>query len=359
MGGTVMDYNPYNVFAIGKPGVDYYSQRVGTYDFWAIDYGYRLLPAATPEGELPTLRKIASQSGLPGHGYQSDGAADDFDPYIERFDLGREPLDRLEKLTAMGRKMRLVARRKLTSGSSYFEFTQSYLRGLNTQLNATIDAARYLGGGRLSSAFIGDKGYSSPYSAVPAAQQRRALGIIVSNLMADGALDLKREDMARLTFNPNSPSNETDGRQRLFPIRDRLMMLQRAVIATTFDPDVLTRMQNNEFKVGPKGDTLTMAELFRTANGTVWSEVVAKKPISDQRRELQRAHLDTLCSLALGTTRGAPSDAKTLAIANLRSLRNVIKAAIPTASPEYTKPHLEECLMRIDRTLDPKVMVAR
>lgn len=357
--GTVMDYMPYNVYALGNPGVDFYSQRVGTYDLWAIDYGYRPLPAATPQGEIPALRKIASLSGLPGHGYQSDGAADDFDPYVERFDLGREPLDRLERLTAMGRKMRTVARRKLTTGSSYFDFTQSYLRGLSTQLNATMDAARYLGGGRLSSGFIGDKGYTSPYSAVPAAQQRRALALIVSNLMADGALDLKREDIARLTFNPNAPSNETDGRQRLFPIRDRVMGLQRAVIATTFDSDVLTRMQNNEFKVGPKGDTLTMAELFRTANGTVWSEVVAKKPVSDQRRELQRAHLDTLCNLALGITRGAPTDAKTLAIANLRSLRNVIKAAIPTANAEYTKPHLEECLMRIDRTLAPTVTVAR
>ncbi len=358
IGGTVMDYNPYNVFAIGKKGVDYYSQRVGDYDLWAIDYGYHVYPGATTAGEVPMLRLIAKMSGVNGHQYQSDKSADDFDPYVESFDLGKEPIDRLERLGDLGRKMRAIARRKLVPGSSYYEFTQSYMRGLNTQLQAAFSATNYLGAGRLGSGFIGDAGAAAPYSAVASAQQRRALRLLVSSLLADGALDLKREDIARLSFNPNAPMNEADGRARLFPMRDRIVNLQRAAVLSTFSPDVLDRMQNNEFKVGPKGDTLTMAELFRTANDTVWSEVAAKKPISDMRRELQRAHLDALCALALGQTR-APADAKTLAIANLKSLRNRIAAAVPTAAPEYTKPHLQECLMRIDRTLDPKVSVVR
>ena len=285
-------------------------------------------------------------------------ATDDFDPYVEMFDLGKEPLDRLERMVDLGRKMRAVARRKLVAGSSYYDFTQSYLRGMNTQLQAAMGATFYLGAGRLSSAFIGDKGSTAPYTAVPALTQRRALSLLVTSLLADGAMDLKREDLARLTFNPNAPMNETFSRNRLFPMRDRIVALERAVIGQTFDADVLSRMQNNEFKVGPKGDTLTMAELFATAKDSVWSEVTAKKPVSDLRRELQRAHLDTLCAMALGQAR-VPADAKTLALANLRSLKNRIMAAIPTASPEYTKPHLQECLMRIDRTLDPKIVTSR
>jgi len=358
IGGTVMDYSPYNIFAIGKKNVDYYAQRIGDYDFWAIEYGYKNFPGATSEGELPALRKIASLSGVPGHQYQSDMSADDFDPYIARFDLGKEPLDRLETMATLGRKMRTVARRKLVAGSSYYDFTQSYLRGLSTQLNAAINATYFLGAGRLGSGFVGDKGGAKPYTPVPAATQRRALSLLVSSLLADGSMDVKREDIARLTFNPNAPMNEAEGRARLFPMRDRIVTLEQAVVSLTFDGDVLSRIQNNEFRVGPKGDTLTMAELFRTANDTVWSEVVAKKPVSDLRRELQRAHLDTLCAMALGQSR-VPSDAKTLAISNLRTLKNRIMAAIPTASTEYTKPHLQECLMRIDRTLAPKVMTAR
>lgn len=359
IGGTVMDYNPYNIFAIGKKNVDFYSQHVGVYDYWAIEYGYKDFHAATPQGELPQLRALATQSGLPGHGYQSDGAANDFDPYVVRFDLGKEPLDRLEAMASLGRKMRTVARRRLVSGSSYYDFTQSYLRGLNTQLQAAIGATNYLGGGRLSSTFIGDKGNQPPYSPVPAAQQRRALNLLVNALLADGALDLKREDVARLTFNPNAPGNEAAGRARLFPMRDRIVGLERSALMIAMQPDVLRRMQNNEFKVGAKGDTLTMADFFHATNAAVWSEVDNRKPISDMRRELQRAHLDTLCTLALGQSPAAPTDAKTLALSGLRGLRSRIVAALPTASAEYTKPHLQECLMRIDRVLDAKVSLPR
>ena len=97
MGSTVMDYNPFNIFALKQRNVDFYSQTVGSYDVFAIDYGYRITDARTPEAELPVLRKLASQSSRPGLTYMSDYTADDYDPRISRFDLGAD-LARLHAL---------------------------------------------------------------------------------------------------------------------------------------------------------------------------------------------------------------------------------------------------------------------
>ena len=63
---SVMDYMPPNIFALKHPGVDYFSRMAGEYDHWAIHYGYMHLDAASPEAEVPALRKWASRGGEKG-----------------------------------------------------------------------------------------------------------------------------------------------------------------------------------------------------------------------------------------------------------------------------------------------------
>ncbi len=356
LGESVMDYNPFNTAAIGKTGVDYYSQRIGTYDFWAIDYGYHDIPAANTEGEVPALKMIASSGSLPGHAYQSDGAAGDFDPYVMQFDLSKEPVEDNERMAAIGRKIREKAALKIKPGESYFPYTQAWLAGMNAQLRAASYAVGYVGGGRLSSSFVGDPGAAMPYKPIDAATQRRALKVVLNSVLSDDSFSITPAQLARLSFNPNAPGNEVSARSRLYPLRDRLVLIQRVFLRRILDSDALARIQGNEFRVGPKGDTLTMAELFHDANVAVWSELSSKKPIGDLRRELQRSHLAMLISMALGEA-GVPNDARTLSLDQLHSLRARIASAMPQATGEYTKPHLSECLMRIDRALNAHASV--
>lgn len=356
LGGSVMDYNPFNTAAIGKPGVDYYSQRIGTYDFWAIDYGYRNIPAASAEAEVPALKLIASQGSLPGHAYQSDGVADDYDPYVVRFDLSKEPVDDNEKMAGIGKKIRSKAALKIKPGESYFPYTQAWLAGMNAQLRAASYALGYIGGGKLATGFVGDPAASMPYQPVDGQAQRRALKVVLDSVLSDDSFAISPEELARFTFNPNAPSNEVGSRSRLFPLRDRLALVQKVFLRRLLDSDGLMRIQNNEFRVGPHGNTLTMAELFHATNVAVWSELNGKKPITDLRRELQRSHLNMLISMALGQS-GAPNDARTLSIDQLRSLKTRIASALPKATGEYTRPHLAECLLRIDRALNAQAVV--
>jgi hypothetical protein len=59
-----MDYSPVNVVPKGWEQGDYYSQTLGPYDYWAIEYGYKPFSGGT-QGEVAELKKIASRSGEP------------------------------------------------------------------------------------------------------------------------------------------------------------------------------------------------------------------------------------------------------------------------------------------------------
>jgi hypothetical protein len=60
---SVMEYPAPNFSPDRRAQGDYYTQSVGTYDLWAIEWGYTPVPdAKTPEAELPTLEGAAKST---------------------------------------------------------------------------------------------------------------------------------------------------------------------------------------------------------------------------------------------------------------------------------------------------------
>ena len=92
---SVMDYMPANIAAPGERQADYFPTRLGTYDYWAIEYGYRSFPNVhSSADEAVPLSRIAARSTEPGHAYGTDEDATSIsiDPRIQRFDLSNDPL---------------------------------------------------------------------------------------------------------------------------------------------------------------------------------------------------------------------------------------------------------------------------
>ncbi len=97
---SVMEYSPLaNLWPKGTPNGDYEQTVLGPYDYYAIRYGYAYIPGAkTPEQELSTLRKWASDWSNPMHRFASDEDAGGFfmghstDPRVEMFDLSNDPM---------------------------------------------------------------------------------------------------------------------------------------------------------------------------------------------------------------------------------------------------------------------------
>src|SRR5439155_744744 len=89
-----------------------------------------------------------------------------------------------------------------------------------------------------------------------------------------------------------------------FPLYERILAIQRVVLEHAFDPDVLSRIQNNALKTEKGDEPLTMAEVFRSITDGIWNEPKDSDKNGNGssiiRRNLQREHVKRLTSLVLG-----------------------------------------------------------
>src|SRR2546426_9949534 len=75
-----MDYNPPAIALDRSKQGDYYSRTIGSYDRWAIKYGYAGVPGETPDAQRPGLKAIAAPASDPEHAVGTDEDAG-FAPY--------------------------------------------------------------------------------------------------------------------------------------------------------------------------------------------------------------------------------------------------------------------------------------
>lgn len=358
---SVMDYTPFNVFALKHKGVDFYQPGIGPYDYWAIEYGYTQLTGSTPAGDLAQLKHIATRCNEPGLAYQSDEQADGIDPNVVRFDLAKNPLDYYQKMLTVSRHLMLhLGERVPKTGESYYRFTQDFQGLLGTYSRAASLAARYVGGLHMNRNFKGDPGEKPTLVPIEATDQKRALQMINTYILSDDAFTFPRKYYTQLTSDPVGgldiqallSGNGTGD----FPIRDQFAAIQRSALARLFNSTVLKRIVNNEFKVGDDSRALTLPYLFHSVGGTVWSELDSHKNIGTLHRQLQRSYIDMLSSMFTNSANPAPDDAKILAWGELQRLKARIAEAqaAPVKLDEYSKTHLAESLMRINRVLQAK-----
>ncbi len=354
IGASVMDYNPFNLSALRAKNVPFFSQTIGSYDYWAIEYGYTPVPRAkTPDDEKPELTQIARRSGQPGHAYLSDEAADSFDPLVTRFDLSSSPLDYWEQYMKASRTMLLkLDTRQPKNGESYYQFTRSFLILLGQYSRGAGQLSRYIGGQNLSRSHRGDIGEKPVAAPIDANQQKKALALINKYLFAPDGLVIPARYYSKLTVDPSEPNTPAE-----FPINDQLASLQRTALRRLFSYTTLARVASNEFKLGgDESKALTLPYLFRSVAYNIWAEPRAKANVPTLRRQLQRQHLDSLISMAL--TGGTPEDARMLAWSQLRALKPTLQtAAANPALDEYTKLHYADSLSKIDRTLTAQTTV--
>lgn len=358
---SVMDYTPFNISALKVKGVDFFTPTIGPYDYWAVEYGYTPIDSKTVEGELWKLGQIASKCNLPGHLYQSDEMAiAGFDPAVTRYDLSSDPLAYWMKNLQISRYIVFnLSKRLPKKGESYWEFTRNLNRMLNMYAGAGRDVSRYIGGLHVNRNHKGDVGEKPTLAPIPVAQQKQALKMLNDYFLSENAFKFPAQYYGKLTGDPFPVDLISILLGGDFPILDTLSGLQRTVLNRgVFHPMTLRRIANNEFKVGDPSKAFTLPYLYHSVSASVWSEVDQKKPVSTLRRQLQRAYLDTMINQSLGAT-SVPDDARMLAWDQLRSLKDRLAAAkTAVAKDTYTRVHVDESLMRINRALDARQTIS-
>jgi hypothetical protein len=362
---SLMDYNPFNVFALKHAGVDYYCSTIGPYDMWAIEYGYTLTGGRTPEADKGVLNSIASRCNEPGHAYESDEEADQFDPAVVRFDLGSNPLAYYRKsLQVMSSLMDRLGDRVPKNGESYHKFTQDFERLLGMYVRNASMTTRYIGGQHLCRNFRGDSGEKPELIQVEPAEQRQALDILNTYVLSESAFKLPKSYFTHLTADPFGGfdiSGYMGGlSSKEFPIRDQIAGVQASALRRLFSTQTLRRIANNEYKTEDPAHAMTLALLFDRVGATVWSELPQHRNIGALHRQLQRLHLQTMVGMVTEQSNTAPDDAKMLAWDQLRQLKTKIASALLAGTFDtYTRIHLAQAQTIIARALDAKMVIGQ
>jgi hypothetical protein len=362
--GSVMDYTPPNIAAKGEKQGEFHQSTLGPYDYWAIEYAYKPLNAATPEDELPALRKIASRAAEPTLAYGTDedaggfGAPSEIDPLANRFDLGTDPLQYYAHRVRLSREIWQNMEAKLEKpGEGYQVLRRSFDNSLGQLRSVMLLAAKYVGGVYHHRDHVGDANGRLPYQPVPAVQQKQALQLIAENCFAPRAFQFSPALINKLNVErfPDRYAANPFGGPYDPPVHDNILSLQRAVLDRVFHPIVLKRLVDNEMRYANPAERFRLSELFRNLQSAVWADAQGSRPdINSMRRNLQREHLRKMLGMLLRDA-GVPEDARTLARHSLQTLRAQLRAALASggaAMPLETRAHLAESVARIDESLN-------
>lgn len=349
--GSVMDYPSVNLEAHGTGGY-FYNPNVGSYDRWAITYGY------TPDAQKAA--EVAREAAKPGHAYGTDEDARGMgalDPTVNVYDLGSDPLAwgrmRAERIRSL---WPTLPDNVLADNGRYADVTDAYRTLLTEYARALGAAVKYIGGQYQYRDHVGDPNGRPPFVNVPKAKQREALELLRTHAFDESAFKLPREVLAKFGANRWShwgQSNTWGGRID-FPLHEQVLGLQNSLLAQLTNPFLFARIRDAELKFGQR-EVLTVPELMEGLAQSVWSEVWSgsARNIPSMRRDLQRAWLDHMTQILVTPPSRMPADARAVARMRLEDLdRRIALRVNSRALDDYTRAHLLESRARIAKALE-------
>jgi hypothetical protein len=329
---SIMDYARFNYVAQPEDSIKEIGifPRIGIYDEWAIEWGYRWLPQYTPEEEIPVLSKQVVAKLALDKRYTFGTETDPNDPRNQNEDLG----DNAMKAGAYGIKnLQRIVPNLLTWTK---EDEKDYSNAQKMYYEVASQFARYMGHACKNIAGI----YSTPKRVeqsgpaiefVSTATQKEAMQFLNLQLFTTPTWLINKELIEKANVNPINT----------------IASVQRGIIGRLISRYTFDKMLQNEAYNGTKA--YTPFQLLDDLKKNIWSELAANKPIDIYRRNLQKAYVDALAN----TINPDASDAGGIARVHLQTLRSEIAKSLASTSA-ITKAHLQGMLAQIDKTLETK-----
>jgi Met-zincin/Domain of unknown function (DUF5117) len=381
--GSVMEYSPINIAPKGKKQGDYYTTTLGPYDYWAIEYAYKVVDG----DEATELKKIAARA--PEHDLVYATDEDSFlndDPYVNRWDLGADPCqfgkDRIALATDL---LKNLDAHVVKDGESWARTRRAFGVLLEQWGDGATLASQYVGGQSVSRDHKADKGAHDPIVPVAGAKQRECLKFLTDAILSDKSFQFSPALLRRLGTERWSHWGSEGG---VFgpgvdiSVLERILGIQKIVLGQCLGSATLARLENQQLQADPGADPLRMEEVFRSLTDGIWSDLdhlpnagndkAAKFTLSTIRRNLQREYLGKLGGMIIGGSAGGgdmfsfmiflrggpssvPADARALARLHLKEIAARINKVLETRSlviDDTSRAHLEECRHRIAKVLE-------
>ena len=353
---SVMDYRATNLPLPGERRADLFDRTIGPYDHWAIEYAYRPLDSKT---EVEELERIASRSTEPLLAFADDADADGFgsdgvDPLVNRFDLGSDPLAFFERRLQLTLELwRRAQDWKPRPGEGVLRQRSMLASGFGQlRLSAGL-ASKYVGGlntAREVPGTPGAAGRQATFVPVDPVQQRRALDFLTKGLFSADSFRFAPQFIANL-----APDYIEWSSRAPLSISGAVIGVQATALDRLMSPGTAARLLDLPLYLGStttKPRSISLAEVYGTLQGAIWSELKAGGEIDPLRRNLQREHLRRVQAALVRSSTPLPADAMSLLRLHAGRLQADLRtaAARPHLSIE-TQAHLQDSLNGLSEAL--------
>ena len=345
LAGSIMDYPAVNFAPVGMEQGDYFSEKPGPYDDWAIEYGYSQA-LADADKEEDRLNSILNRSTEPELAFGND--ADDMrspgrhvDPRINIFDMSSDAVsyaqDRFELIKSVSTDLK---DKTLKEGQSHQELLSGFNILFREMFSQSQVVSRYVGGVYLNRAMVGQDGYTQPLTPVPADYQRKAMSTLNTFFFAADAVEHLEPLYAFLQRQRRGFSGW--GQDESPKIHDLLLGAQKRVLDHLLHPNVTMRITDTALFGNEYPLNVMMKEL---SNGIFESDI--KKDVNSYRQNLQVEYVERLIA-ASGLESNSGYDTITQATATYE-LKRIQDMADNSRGNSASKIHKQYIVDRINR----------
>ncbi len=346
--GSVMDYANVNVAAPGQQQGDYYTERPGPYDHWAIEWGYSeaLSDSVAEQARLNAIAARSTQKALvfgnDADDMRSPGKA--IDPRINTGDLTDDGIGWAEDRITLTRYLVGNLRTRFDRpGADYHAMRNGYLILTGQQAGALSNVSRFVGGVYRDRAVIGQDGATQPFTPVSRDDQRRAMQVLARHSFAPDAWDspdgvVDHLMMRRRGFDFFQSSEDPK-------IHERVLNAQRGILAHLLHPVTLQRMTDSRLY----GNRYSVAEMMTELTDAVFA-ADARTNVNTFRQNLQIEYVRRLIELYGSTNHDHVS--RSAAIHSLRQIETLLAGR--AGGNVETRAHTQHVLHLVRRALDTR-----
>ena len=286
---SIMDYARFNYVAQEGDGVKQITPKIGVYDEFAINFGYRWTGKSSPEEELSITKSwIDKHDGDPKYFY-GEQQSETIDPRSQSEDLGNNAMKAGEYgIINLKKTIPNIIEWSTKNGETYEEAKAFYNQVINQWYVYNTHTLANIGGFYLTPLVKGDKMKS--YKPVPYQTQKEALNFLKKNIITlpKWLFINPLKDVLKPT--KNTPAGAVE--QSLYNIfRER----QAAILYNLMHDERLLRLLEAEFLHTEGSEKImTVAELFDDLRKFIFDKSLKNKSLTIAERMTQKNYVDAL-----------------------------------------------------------------
>ena len=345
---SIMAYGRFNSVAQPGDGVTSFVPKLGPYDKFAIDWGYRPLGKKTADEEIPELDLMAARHiKEPLLKFGGEDFAAFLDPEVLTENIGREriPATRLS-LASMERASRKLIPATTRLGEDYETLEQTYARLVNQRSSYLSSVVKMIGGVR-ETRYLGGRG-GDTFTRTSPKEQREAIRFLLDEALVTPKWLIDPQVLNRIS---------------MIDVTAPVVNAQKRILSEMLMP-VRFRVLEDVESLAP-GSGLTAHRYLQLIQQSIFRETRSPQPKADiYRRELQRDFIEHLKAFS-GEAQRFKSfsfmlsaaqtdmliDLRPAALQSLKDVKIMLLAGEQRATDTATRQHFSQLARDVEKTL--------